>query len=247
MSRRRLRGSRPSPWAHPSSGGQAIRARRDRKRAPVGSPRPSARREALGRGSCRGSSTAPWRQATLGEGDRGRLAMPATTRDRTDDLHALEELWTAPAYGERAAQSRRVPLVPGALVAGGWVAFFGVAMAFQPQPEPGMTWPVWATAVSVVQIMLLLGAAAIGPALLQVRLRRRRVGGPARNRPRGQLPCCRASSRELVAGGAGSGDRPHGARGRRARAATTPLAGGVRAGARRSGRRSAPRPCAGCR
>ena len=73
--------------------------------------------------------------------------MPTTTRDRTDDLHALEELWTSPAYGENAAHPRRVPLVPARI--GGWVAFFAVAMAFQPAPEPGMTWPVWATAVSV--------------------------------------------------------------------------------------------------
>jgi hypothetical protein len=104
--------------------------------------------------------------------------MPTTTRDRTDDLHALDELWTSPAYGENAAHPRRVPLVPGALVAGGWVVFFAVAMAFQPAPEPGMTWPVWATAVSVVQIMLLLGAAAIGPLFSRLGFAGAALAGP---------------------------------------------------------------------
>ena len=94
--------------------------------------------------------------------------MLPTTRDRTDDLHALEELWAAPAFGEPEAHRRRLPLVPGALVAGGWLTFYVVAIAFQPAPEPGMTWPVWATAVSLVQILLLLGAAAIGPLFAKV-------------------------------------------------------------------------------
>jgi hypothetical protein len=89
--------------------------------------------------------------------------MPTTTRDRPDELRGLEELWAAPAYGEAHSRPYRLPLVPGALVAGGWLTFFVVAIAFQPQPEPGMTWPAWVTALSVVQITALLGAAAVGP------------------------------------------------------------------------------------
>jgi hypothetical protein len=89
--------------------------------------------------------------------------MLPTTRDRTDDLHVLEELWAAPAYRERSTRRPLLPLVPGALVAGGWLTFYVAVLAFQPDPEPGMTWPAWATAVSLVNILLLLGAAAIGP------------------------------------------------------------------------------------
>ena len=58
--------------------------------------------------------------------------MLPTTRDRTDDLRALEELWAAPAYGEPGARLRRLPLIPGALVAGGWLTFYMVAIAFLP-------------------------------------------------------------------------------------------------------------------
>ena len=104
--------------------------------------------------------------------------MPTTTRDRTDDLRALEELWAAPAFGETETLRRRLPLVPGALVAGGWVTFFFVALAFQPAPEHGMTWPVWATTVSVVQIVLLLGAAALGPLFSKVGFAGAALAGP---------------------------------------------------------------------
>ena len=54
--------------------------------------------------------------------------MPTTTRDRTDELQALEELWAAPAPASRQAPARRLPLVPGALVAGGWLTFYFVAI-----------------------------------------------------------------------------------------------------------------------
>jgi hypothetical protein len=89
--------------------------------------------------------------------------MPTTTRDRTKELRRLEELWAAPAYGEPRTQALRLPLVPGGLVAAGWLTFFVAVSAFQPAPEPGMTWPAWVIAASIVQIALLLGAAAIGP------------------------------------------------------------------------------------
>jgi hypothetical protein len=104
--------------------------------------------------------------------------MPTTTRDRTHELQGLEELWAAPAYGETRAKPRRLPLVPGALVAAGWLTFFVVALAFQPAPEPGMTWPAWVTAVSVIQIMLLLGAAAIGPVSARLGFATAAVAGP---------------------------------------------------------------------
>lgn len=104
--------------------------------------------------------------------------MLPTTRDRTNDLRVLEDLWAAPAFGEPEARPRRLPLVPGALVAGGWLAFFMVVSIFQPAPEPGMTWPLWATAVSVVQLLLLLGAAAIGPLFGKVGFGLATIAGP---------------------------------------------------------------------
>jgi hypothetical protein len=104
--------------------------------------------------------------------------MATKTRDRTDDLRALEELWAAPAFGEATPARRRVPLVPGALVAAGWVTFFVVALAFQPPPEPGMTWPAWVTAASIVQITALLGAAAIGPLFSRVGFAAATLAGP---------------------------------------------------------------------
>ena len=61
--------------------------------------------------------------------------MPTTTQDRTDDLHALEELWTSPAYGEKRRTLAGYRLFR-ALVAGGWVAF-AVAMAFNRRQSPG--------------------------------------------------------------------------------------------------------------
>jgi hypothetical protein len=104
--------------------------------------------------------------------------MLPTTRDRTDDLRALEELWAAPAYGESGARPRRLPLVPGMLLAAGWLTFFTVAIAFQPAPEPGMTWPAWVTAVSVVEILVLLGAAAVGPVFAKLGFAGAALAGP---------------------------------------------------------------------
>jgi len=90
--------------------------------------------------------------------------MPTTTRDRIDEIQALEELWAAPAAAEpkpTSTRGRSLPLVPGGLVAGGWIAFF-VATSFAPPPEPGMSWATWAIAVELVMIGLLLGAAGVG-------------------------------------------------------------------------------------
>ena len=90
--------------------------------------------------------------------------MPTTTRDRTDDLHALEELWEAPAFGELETARRRLPVVPGALLVGGWLAFFFVLLPFEPTPEPGMSNPMWGDAVVVSLLLVLLAAGAVGPA-----------------------------------------------------------------------------------
>jgi hypothetical protein len=104
--------------------------------------------------------------------------MLPTIRDRTDDVGALEELWAAPAYREPETGRRRLPLVPGALVAGGWLTFYVVVLAFQPAPEPGMTSPAWATALSTVVFMLLLGTAAIGPAYSKLGFAGAALAGP---------------------------------------------------------------------
>lgn len=86
-----------------------------------------------------------------------------TTRDRTQELQALEELWEAPAYVEPAAPSRRrLPLVPGALVGAGWLAYYFVALPLAPDPEPGAVTPTWALALFSFQISLLFVGAAFG-------------------------------------------------------------------------------------
>ena len=47
--------------------------------------------------------------------------MPTTTRDRIDEIQALEELWAAPAADEPKARAcetaKSLPLVPGAVLA----------------------------------------------------------------------------------------------------------------------------------
>jgi hypothetical protein len=108
--------------------------------------------------------------------------MVPTTRERTDELRELEDLWTAPSFGEPgalpAAGRRRLPRIPGVLLAGSWLAFWAIALAFQPEPEHGMTTPVWATAVSTVLLLMLLGAAAIGPAFSKIGFGLAALAGP---------------------------------------------------------------------
>ncbi|HXV58251.1 MAG TPA: hypothetical protein VD704_10325 [Gaiellaceae bacterium] len=93
--------------------------------------------------------------------------MATTTRDRTDDIRALEELWAAPAAvePEPVPRPRRpaLPQVPGTLLAGAWIAFFLVVFSLQPDPEPGMTYPAWVVGFSYGIFGLLLAAAAFGP------------------------------------------------------------------------------------
>jgi hypothetical protein len=89
--------------------------------------------------------------------------MVPTTRDRTDELQALEELWAAPALGEKPVRRAWLPWVPGALLAGAWLVFYAVVLAFEPRPEPGMTSPVWATTLSAVMLLLLVAAVSVGP------------------------------------------------------------------------------------
>jgi hypothetical protein len=90
--------------------------------------------------------------------------MPTTTRDRVDEIRALEELWAAPAAAEPGpanAPRRALPLVPGELLAAGWVAFFVVVETLAPDPEEGMTWAAWAIAAELVMVGLLLLAGGI--------------------------------------------------------------------------------------
>jgi hypothetical protein len=98
--------------------------------------------------------------------------MPTTTRDRTDEIRALEELWDAPTVPERPERkpSSRLtlPLLPGGVLAVGWVAFFLGVLAFEPAPEPGMTTPAWGVAVLVSWISLLFAAAAFGPVVARL-------------------------------------------------------------------------------
>lgn len=124
--------------------------------------------------------------------------MPTTTGTRVDEIRALEELWAAPAAGEPApaARGRRwsLPLVPGSLVAAGWVAFFTLVLLFEPAAEPGAVIPGWAVAVFLVEIALLLAAAGIGPASAQAGFAAAGLAGPL-----GMLLAveCRAASHHL--------------------------------------------------
>ncbi|HSK15493.1 MAG TPA: hypothetical protein VK915_04935 [Gaiellaceae bacterium] len=104
-------------------------------------------------------------------------ALRELTRDGSDDILALEELWRAPAAEPaRAAPRRRLPDVPGPLLAAGWLVFLVVALGFAPDPEPGMVWPAWALAASLGMYALLalgsffavsgLAAAGFGSAAL---------------------------------------------------------------------------------
>ena len=91
--------------------------------------------------------------------------MVPTTRERTDELQALEELWAAPALGEKPERRARLPRVPGAFLVGGWLVFYFAVLPFEPEPAPGMSNPAWGTALVVTMIVTLLAAAAVGPAL----------------------------------------------------------------------------------
>jgi hypothetical protein len=96
--------------------------------------------------------------------------MPLITRERTDEIKELEELWAHPAVPEPLPPRRRyldlargTPRVPGALVAGGWIAFFLAVVAFQPAPDPHATTPLWANLVFAGMAMSLVAAALLGP------------------------------------------------------------------------------------
>jgi hypothetical protein len=89
--------------------------------------------------------------------------MVPTTRDRTDELQALEELWAAPALGEKPVRRTWVPRVPGALLVGAWLAFYFVVLPFAPELPEGMSNPAWGTALIATMIVTVLAAAAIGP------------------------------------------------------------------------------------
>jgi hypothetical protein len=94
--------------------------------------------------------------------------MPTTTRDRIDEIQALEELWAAPAVEEpRPAPQRRwaLPFVPGPVLVGAWLAFWFVMLPYEPEPAAGMSNPLWGDIVAWGLLVSLLAAAAIGPAL----------------------------------------------------------------------------------
>jgi hypothetical protein len=97
--------------------------------------------------------------------------MPTTTRDRVDEIRALEELWAAPAAPESGLRPARqwvswARVYPaGVYLFWGWIAYLVAVSAFQPEPEPGMVWPAWMVAASVATYMLLLGAGALAVSL----------------------------------------------------------------------------------
>ena len=64
------------------------------------------------------------------------------------------------------------------MLAGGWLAFYAIAIAFQPDPEPGMTSATWAVTTSVIVMLLLLAAAALGPAFAKAGFGLAALAGP---------------------------------------------------------------------
>ncbi len=94
--------------------------------------------------------------------------MPTTTRDRIDEIQALEELWAAPAAAEpKPAHERRraFPLVPGAVLAGAWFAFWFIMLPYEPEPAAGMANPLWGDIVAWSLLVSVLAAGALGPVL----------------------------------------------------------------------------------
>jgi hypothetical protein len=90
-----------------------------------------------------------------------------TTRDRTDELRELEELWEAPAAPEPARAhpgwpQARPPRIAGAYLAWAWAVFLFAAVALAPPSEPHATTPLWADAVAGSMFLLLAGAALAG-------------------------------------------------------------------------------------
>ncbi|HWM13964.1 MAG TPA: hypothetical protein VNO56_05750 [Gaiellaceae bacterium] len=98
--------------------------------------------------------------------------MLTTTRDRVDEIRALEELWAAPAAPEPGLRPgrqwvSRVRAHPaGIYLLYGWIAYLATVWVFQPDPEPGMVWPAWMLAASAATYLLLVGAGALACFLL---------------------------------------------------------------------------------
>lgn len=106
--------------------------------------------------------------------------MPTTTRDRIDEIQALEELWAAPAAAEpqpKPEQGRAFPLVPGAVLAGAWLAFWFVMVPYEPEPAAGMTNPLWGDIVAWSLLVAVLAAAALGPVLPKAGFALAGIGG----------------------------------------------------------------------
>ena len=106
--------------------------------------------------------------------------MPTTTRDRIDEIRALEELWAAPAVEKptpATARRRALPLVPGAVVAGAWLSFWFFMLPFEPEPAAGMSNPLWGDIIAWSMLVVLLAAAAIGPVLSRAGFALAGIGG----------------------------------------------------------------------
>jgi hypothetical protein len=92
-----------------------------------------------------------------------------TTRERVRDdreLRELEALWQAPSALEplrvRPSLLDRLPPVRGDWLLYGWVAFFFIAIAFQPAPAHDVASPLWADLVFAGMMIGLLGAIPLG-------------------------------------------------------------------------------------
>lgn len=106
--------------------------------------------------------------------------MATTTRDRVDEIQALEELWEAPAAPEARPSPRQrpdLPLVPGAVLAGAWLAFYFLMVPFEPEPAAGMSNPLWGDMLVWGLLVAVLAAAAIGPLLAKAGFALAGIGG----------------------------------------------------------------------
>jgi hypothetical protein len=88
------------------------------------------------------------------------------TRDRADQIRELEELWAAPSAPEparRSSHARSLPQIPGALVAGGWLAFFAMVLVAEPAPSADVHTPLWGDLLVGANLVALFAAALVGP------------------------------------------------------------------------------------
>ena len=88
------------------------------------------------------------------------------TREGSEQIRELEELWAAPAAPERVPPRRRLtmPRVEGWHLIAGWLGFFAMLLVFAPMPAENMATPLWGELLIAANLIALLAAAFLGVA-----------------------------------------------------------------------------------